>query len=105
MVHYNDSSCPSCGGSLYFYDKVKRIVKLQNGIKKETEINRVRCKSCRKTHRVIPDDIIPYKHYAKDIVQGVLRGEITSELLDFEDFPCDMTMKRWLYTQQLQWLL
>lgn len=38
----------------------------------------------------------PYKQYEAELISGVLEGLITVETLDFEDYPCESTMKRWL---------
>ena len=39
-----------------------------------------------------------------EVIIGVLEGLITCETLGFEDFPCEMTMFRWL-SQKAQLLL
>ena len=46
----------------------------------------------------------PYKQYEAEVIIGVLEGLITCETLGFEDFPCEMTMLRWL-SQKAQLLL
>ena len=46
-------------------------------------------------YRILPDFLAPHKHYDIDIITGVLNGEITSDLLAFEDYPCERTMERW----------
>ena len=38
-------------------------------------VRRVRCKSCGKTHHVLPDTIVPYKHYNVDAVEKIIRGK------------------------------
>ena len=43
----------------------------------------------------MPKNILPFKHYEKDIIEGVTEGWITSDTLGYEDYPCEMTMKRW----------
>lgn len=95
MTINNVSTCPDCGGYLKYYDKVKRIMRMKGGGKRWIRVKRFRCIVCRKIHRSLPDFILPYKHYEAEIVKGVVNGFITSETLGFEDYPCEMTIKRW----------
>lgn len=37
----------------------------------------------------------PYKQYEAEIIDGVREGLIDSSTLGFEDYPSEMTMKRW----------
>jgi hypothetical protein len=55
-------------------------------------------------HRELPDYILPYKQYEIEVIMGVLEGLITCETLGYEDYPCEMTMFRWL-SQKAQLLL
>lgn len=97
MVTIGTTSCPNCGGSLHFYDMTYRYVKSKDNQRKNIDIRRLRCESCGKLHRELPDNIIPYKHYERDIIEGVTKGYITSHTLGFEDYPCTLTMTRWAY--------
>ena len=74
MVMNECSACPRCGGRLKYYDSVPRLVRTKG----------------RQTSRVP--------------IFGVLEGLITCETLGFEDYPCEMTMLRWL-SQKAQLLL
>lgn len=96
--------CPKCGGSLKHYDTVKRIVRTKGGLVKKVKIRRAYCSVCGEIHRQLPDSIIPFKQYESEIIFGVLEGLITSDTLGFEDYPCEMTMMRWL-SQKPQLLL
>ena len=95
MVITNVSTCPECGGALKYYDKVRRIIRTKGGIVEHIKLRRFRCVDCNALHREIPSTIFPYKHYAAEIINGVLNGFITPETLGFEDYPCEMTIKRW----------
>lgn len=95
MTISNLSNCSFCGGTLKLYDKVSRIVRKKGGIKDWIEIRRLRCVDCRKIQRELPDYIFPYKHYHGSIINGVLNGDITPDDIDYEDYPCEMTMRRW----------
>ena len=87
--------CPKCGGEQNRYGTVKRIKRSKRGETETTVLQRLQCKQCKYVHRVLPDDILPYKHYERDVIEGVQEGLIDSNVLGFEDYPCEMTMKRW----------
>lgn len=103
MISSNVSKCPFCGGTLKYYDRVPRIVRIKGGQKRRVKIRRLRCVVCRKLHRELPEFIFPYKQYESEIIKGVVEGLITSDTFGFEDYPCAMTMERW--SQKLQLLL
>lgn len=100
MIKVNDNRCPLCGGQLKYYDCVKRILKSKGGIKKHILIYRYKCVQCSSVHREIPDNVIPYKHYESDIIKGVIDRRITSWTEGFEDYPCELTMQRWIHTRK-----
>lgn len=87
--------CPICGGYAKRYDNVIRSIKKKGGVTECVKIQRVKCSQCSSIRRILPENILPYKHYERDIVEGVLEGWITSDTLGYEDYPCEMTMKRW----------
>ena len=77
------------------YDKVARIVKRKYGIKVRVKLIRLKCMECHSVHRCIPNYIFPYKHYEREIINGVLEGYISSSTFGFEDYPCEKTTERW----------
>lgn len=95
MISENTDICPKCGGKLRYYDGVKRLVRTKNGKASRTDLRRLRCLKCGSVHREIPPYIFPYKQYTAEIIIGVLEGLITSDTLEYEDRPCEMTMMRW----------
>ena len=95
MVTKDSLSCPDCGQKLRYYDKVSRIVRTKGRESKWVNIRRMRCQECGAIHRELPDSVFPYKQYEAEIIRGVLEGFITSETIGYEDYPCEMTMKRW----------
>ena len=103
MISVNESSCPICGGNLKYYDTVRRIVRTKARITKKAYIRRFVCQQCGRIHRELPNYIFPYKQYEAEVIVGVIEGLITSYTLGFEDYPCEMTMKRWRarYLQRL----
>lgn len=95
MVKNKTDICPLCGGDLQPRGDVKRIVRLENGEKTFIKISRFSCKQCKHWHRVIPKDIIPYKHYPKRIIDGFNEDVYSNNDLEFEDYPSELTIKRW----------
>ncbi|MBT9803400.1 DUF6431 domain-containing protein [Blautia sp. MCC269] len=95
MTYDNGPICPHCGGQTHYYDKAKRIVKGKYGEVRKIYVYRYRCLQCGEIHRIIPDTLIPFKHYEREIIQGVIEGTITPDTLGFEDYPSEMTMHRW----------
>ena len=55
----------------------------------------MKCNHCERLHNALPDFLVPYKHYAAEIISGVLDNVISADDLDAEDYPCEQTMKRW----------
>lgn len=102
MIMDKESVCSSCGGNLKYYDSVKRIVRTKNGHTSWIKVRRMRCVSCRELHRNLPDFLFPFKQYESEIIIGVLEGLISCETLGFEDYPCEMTMKRWKNSTKLK---
>lgn len=96
MTKRKERVCPDCGGVAKRYDRVNRTVRTKNGETKSIKVERYKCVKCGKIHRELPSYILPYKHYESEVVQGVLEGLITSETLGYEDYPCEMTMSRWI---------
>ena len=51
MIRENERTCPKCGGDLWHYDRVRRVVREGNGKHRWVYINRYRCAKCRMLHR------------------------------------------------------
>ena len=98
MVDVDTTVCPNCHGELKYYDSVRRIVRTKYGRVDYIVMRRMKCCECHSLHREIPDAIFPYKHYEKEIIIGVVEGLITYNTLGFEDYPSELTMKRWIKT-------
>lgn len=77
-------------------DYVKRIMRSGGGKVDWIDVERYMCETCSVTKRELPECLLPYKHYRADIIKGVLEGQLTIFDLEYEDYPCEMTMKRWM---------
>lgn len=87
--------CPKCKKKMIKYGTAKRQIKGPNKTTILIKVQRYRCCNCNMTIRELPSGVVPFKQYSKDIIDGVKDGSITSDILEFEDYPCEMTMKRW----------
>lgn len=105
MVNINEVICPHCGGDLKYYNTIQRIIKTKGGKNSWIEIRRLVCKKCGSIHRELPTCLLPYKHYDTEIIEGVVNGEITQYDLDYEDYPCELTIKKWRESQKIHLLL
>ena len=78
MIFFVESSaisyCPVCGEPLSYRDSCIRIMRLEGGRKRRFLIRRLKCSSCGRLHRELPDCLVPYKHYASEVISGVLDG-------------------------------
>jgi len=101
VVKINTVICPICGGHLSGYDKVSRLVRYRRGAKGHICLKRLQCIKCGRVHREMLDSIYPHKHYTRDIIDGVVEGLITPETFGFEDYPCELTMAKWLINNPL----
>jgi hypothetical protein len=88
--------CPVCGGSIKLHDSYDRHVHIGD-IVEWIIIYRVKCKTCPKTHAVIPDFIKPYKHYSACDVELALRDmEEGIPVEKVETASSISTLKRWM---------
>ena len=85
--------CDICGKEMKYRSSCKRIVKFPGGEKREILIPVLTC--CGKYKRDIPDWLVPFKHYTKETIEQVRNGEVSEEDILYEDFPSEVTMKRW----------
>lgn len=95
----SDSSeylCPTCKeGKLIFRDYCKRIVKHEGGEAEMIHIPRHRCDNprCKKLHRMLPDFLVPFKHYTEDVISDAVSDRL--DLNKTNDEPAVPTILRW----------
>lgn len=102
MLAQKKLRCPICGGPLVGYGMYPRKLKTPEG-KKELSIARYYCQRCKRTHAILPDFILPYKHYPakviEEAVEEVVEKQVTPEYVDGEQ---DISAtKRWVKTFKL----
>ena len=82
---------------MIFRDYCKRIVRFEDGDHEWIKIPRHQCNNpkCRKIHRMLPDVLVPFKHYPEETISGVLDDIVGPEDMDSENFPSEKSMDRW----------
>lgn len=91
--------CPVCQSPLEHRDRKPRISKQDGGETQWLMIERRKCtnQGCRRLHSVLPDKLVPYKHYVSDLIADVVDEVIVPEDPMNEELPCDTTMRRWMH--------
>ena len=102
MIEEGNDICPNCGNRTKYYDTVTRVVKSEYGRKRLIKLDRRMCLNCGHTHRILPDNLLPYKHYEKSIITGFIQGTIDSCVLEYEDYPSESIINEWKRTQKLR---
>ena len=88
--------CPVCKeGTLIFRDYCKRIVRHDDGERETFHIPRHKCSNprCGKLHRMLPDFMVPFKHYTEDVISDCVNN--SSEQSQICDGPSTSTIDRW----------
>ncbi len=96
MINKNDTKCPKCGGKMQPRGYYWRKIQLGNNNFKKVKVKRFRCNDCGSWHGKLPDDVLRYKRYSKAIIEGFNKGKLNTDMLEYENFPCDITVKNWL---------
>ena len=86
--------CPICKkGNLYFRDYCKRYVRHDDGTPEMFWIPRHKCSNCHKTHRMLTDFMVPFKHYTEDVISDIV-NESSDKSMPCEG-PSTATISRW----------
>lgn len=67
-------TCPLCGSRLFSHGTCRRRTITEDYL----EIHHLRvlkCRKCKRTHRELPDTIIPYKHYGRELISSIIAGK------------------------------
>ena len=93
--------CPVCGGELRVHGRCTRKLRRREGV----DIYRLRvmeCKSCGKTHRELPEGIVPYKRMDAEQLSNISEIEEEDELESTEDTE-DTEVSTWKRVRE--WML
>lgn len=81
--------CPYCGQELFYRDSRLRIWRHCNKPADRILIHRMLCRTCNKLHTVLPDVLVPHKHYGASEIETVLESEVRIDEVS------DSTAARW----------
>lgn len=95
MIRKGTKICPFCGGELQKRGTVRRKLRLGDGDLMVINLRRYNCKKCGKWHRELPSDLSPFKQYPDPIINKFISGKLTDSSIGFENYPCNVTQKRW----------
>lgn len=99
LTNYGYLTCPNCYSSLLIrwgtYERMAICIDDNKIEEKLISIQRYRCKSCGKTHGILPEGLIPYKQFATDIITEVLLNPYSKNIDDIANYINYDTIKRW----------
>lgn len=95
MSEKSKTICPVCGNACKLYDHVNRIVRFGSKKHEWCIINRYYCPVCKTVKRFLPEILYPYKQYERKIIDGFISGELNFYMIEYEDYPCEQTIKNW----------
>lgn len=98
-INYGYLRCPKCQSSQLIrwgtYERTAIYIGESQVEEKRLTIQRYRCKSCGKTHGILPEGLIPYKQFATDIITEVLLNPYSKNINDITNYISYETIKRW----------
>ena len=102
MNSTNSVRCKKCGGTnIHVRRYVDRKVKGTDGVFKVIKVKQYICEDCKATMRHLPTNLMPYKQYERSIIEGVIDGSLTSELMYGGAYPAEETMKLWICQRKM----
>jgi hypothetical protein len=81
--------CPHCGQEVVYRDSRLRIWLHCNALADRIRIHRMFCRTCNKLHTVLPDVLVPHKHYGAAEIETILESEARSDEVS------DSTVAHW----------
>jgi hypothetical protein len=97
MLDKGDIVCPICGGPLKVHGIHARHVIDGYGTRHDGWAAQARCRACNKYPTLIPEFIMPYKHYTAEVIEAVLWEREEAGGLGLSSCPADgSTMQRWV---------
>ncbi|MDO4804573.1 MAG: DUF6431 domain-containing protein [Lachnospiraceae bacterium] len=82
---------------MLFRDYCKRIIRHEGGDAEWLYIPRHQCNnpSCKRIHRMLPDCLVPFKHYEESVIADALDDRIIPD--ESDDRPSVMTVGHWKF--------
>jgi hypothetical protein len=90
--------CALCKGFFAFHRSYQRGLKDRDSSKEQGWVAQVRCDLCKKYPALIPDFIMPYKHYKAEVIESVIAEyESGLNIEHMDGCAADIsTMRRWV---------
>ncbi len=85
--------CPFCGGRLFVRGTCRRLLRRADETQETYRLRVLQCSSCGRSHRELPDEIVPYKRH--DIPSISAMGETPEECI--AEPSVRHRLMRWLY--------
>ena len=90
--------CALCMGALKYHSCYWRRIKDEEGDCQNGWVAQGHCASCNKYPALLPEFIMPYKHYRADVIEGVIKGSEEGAVIEhIAGCAADVsTMRRWV---------
>ena len=85
--------CGKCLKPMRKHSKYPRMIK---DLQEELMITMVWCRKCKKWEALLPDFLMPYKHYSGNEIESVIIDSKDTEVIDIETEASELTVKRWI---------
>lgn len=89
----DDLMCPTCRRKRKLYDHVRRYVRKYKDKHVTVYVPRLKCECG--IQRVLPQNIVPYKHFEAEVIENVVDEIIYPGDEEIENHPCESTADRW----------
>lgn len=66
--------CPLCGSRLFSHGTCRRK-SIEEDCLEIHHLRVLKCRNCKKTHRELPDTLVPYKHYGRKLISAIVAGK------------------------------
>ena len=90
--------CPLCYGLYKVHGCYQRHCLNENGDRYYGWVAQGRCDACKKYPAILPDFIMPHKHYKTEVIEGVIAASEAGQIIEgFGGCAADVsTMRRWV---------
>ena len=97
MLRFGKALCARCGGPLAVHDCYPRHILDENGERHDGWIVQGHCSACKKYPALIPDFIMPYKHYEAAVIESAISKVEEEGRIRLGDCPAaGSTVWRWV---------